>query len=318
MPLRKWKEIQAMLWCSRLVSLSLFTSVGLLAATDADIWKEYGLVRNETAHRGNQTVTTYQLKDLTGAIAAFEWQRSPNAKTCTLATFCSQDAAKTTISDANYVVTFEGRAPTQAEVGETLKGLPDKHATSLPAILSFLPKEGRVPNSARYILGPSSLNAFAPELSSANPGFAEGAEAQIAAYQIKGGNPVRLALFYYPTPEMARMHTIAFRQAAGMHVKRSAVLVAAVFGNASDEQADTLLSRVQYEAKITWNEVPPPSPIKPLYQLLMNIIYISILLSVLCLAAGLVYAGIRVYRRRYGTLDSEEAMTTLNLTGTGQ
>src|SRR6476469_9021159 len=177
-----------MLWCSRLVSLSLFASVGLLAATDADIWEEYGLVRNETAHRGNQTVTTYQLKDLTGAIAAFEWQRSPNAKTCALATFCSQDSAKTTISDANYVVTFEGPAPTQAEVDETLKGLPDKHATSLPAILSFLPKEGRMPNSARYILGPASLNAFAPELSSANPGFAEGAEAQVALYQIKGGN----------------------------------------------------------------------------------------------------------------------------------
>lgn len=114
------------------------------------------------------------------------------------------------------------------------------------------------------------------------------------------------------------MHTIAFKQAVGMHVKRSAVLVAAIFGNASDEQADTLLSRVQYEAKITWNEVPPPSPIKPLYQLLMNIIYISILLSALCLAAGLVYASIRIYRRRYGTLDADEAMTTLNLTGSGR
>jgi len=212
---------------------------------------------------------------------------------------------------------FEGRAPTQAEVDETLKSLPDKHSTSLPAILSFLPKEGRVPNSPRYILGPASLKAFAPELGSANPGFDQGAEAQIASYRIKGGEPVRLALFYYPTPEMARMHTIGFQKAVGMHVKRSAVLVAAVFGSASDEQADTLLSRVQYEAKITWNEVPPPSPMKPLYRLLVDILYISALLSILCLAAGLVYAGIRIYRRRYGTLESEEAMTTLNLTGTG-
>ncbi len=313
----QWKEIQAMLWCSRLVSLSLLAFAGLLNASDADLWKEYGLVHSDTTHRGNQTVTSYQLKDLTGAVAAFEWQRSPNAKTCQLATFCSQDPQRTTISDANYVVTFEGRAPTQAEVEETLKSLPDKHATSLPAILSFLPKEGRVPNSARYILGPASLNAFAPELASAKPGFDEGAEAQVATYQIKGGNPAKLALFYYPTPEMARIHTVSFRQAVGTHVKRSAVLVAAVFGSASDEQADTLLSRVQYEAKITWNEVPPPSPMKPLYRLLVDIIYISVLLSVLCLAAGLVYAFIRIYRRRYGNLDSEEAMTTLNLTGTG-
>jgi hypothetical protein len=288
-----------------------------LNAADADLWKEYGLVHTGTAHHGDQTVTTYQLKDLTGAVAAFEWLRSPDAKTCELASFCSQDAKRTTISEANYVVTFEGRAPTKPEVDETVKALPDKHATSLPAILSFLPKEGRVPNSARYILGPSSLNAFAPELASVNPGFAEGAEAQVATYQIKGGKPVRLALFYYPTPEMARLHSIGFRQAIGSHVKRSAVLIAAVFGSASDEQADTLLSRVQYEAKITWNDVPPPSPMKPLYRLLVDILYISALLSTLCLAAGLVYAGIRVYRRRYGTLESEEAMTTLNLTGTG-
>jgi len=306
-----------MLRCSRLVSLSFLLSAGLLNASDADVWKEYGLVHSETVHRGSQTVTSYQLKDLTGAIAAFEWQRSPQAKTCQLASFCSQDPQQTTVSDANYVIKFDGPPPTQAEVDETLKALPDKHGTSLPAILSFLPKEGRVPNSPRYILGPASLDAFAPELGSTKPGFDEGAEAQVANYQIKGGNPVRLALFYYPTPEMARMHTVAFKQAVGNHVKRSAVLVAAVFGNASDEQADTLLSRVQYEAKITWNEVPPPSPIKPLYQLLVDIIYLSILLSVLCLAAGLVYAGIRIYRRRYGTLESDEAMTTLNLTGSG-
>ena len=306
-----------MLWCSRLVCLSLLLFAGILNAADADLWKEYGLVHTGTAHRGDQTVTTYQLKDLTGAVAAFEWLRSPDAKTCELSRFCSQDAKQTTISDANYVITFEGRAPTQAEVDEIVKALPDKHATSLPAILSFLPKEGRVPNSARYILGPASLNAFAPELASVNPGFAEGAEAQVATYQVKGGKPVRLALFYYPTPEMARMHSIGFHQAVGSHVKRSAVLIAAVFGPASEEQADTLLSRVQYEAKITWNDVPPPSPMKPLYRLLVDILYISALLSALCLAAGLVYASIRIYRRRYGTLEADEAMTTLNLSGTG-
>jgi len=80
-------------------------------------------------------------------------------------------------------------------------------------------------------------------------------------------------------------------------------------------QADTLLSRIEYEAKITWNETLPPSPVKPLYQLLLNIIYLSLLLIALCLLAGLMYAGMRIYRRRYGTLASDEAMTTLHLAG---
>ena len=61
-----------------------------------------------------------------------------------------------------------------------------------------------------------------------------------------------------------------------VYAKRSSVLVAVVLGAKSAEQADTLLSRVEYEARITWNEIPPPSPIKPLYQLFTNIIYLSV------------------------------------------
>jgi hypothetical protein len=35
----------------------------------------------------------------------------------------------------------------------------------------------------------------------------------------------------------------------------------------------------------------------------------------LCTVAGLIYAGIRRYRRRYGSLEDDEAMTTLHLSG---
>jgi hypothetical protein len=166
------------------------------------------------------------------------------------------------------------------------------------------------------VLGPASLKAFAPELESADPGFNQGAEAQVAEYRLPHStSPISLALFYYPSPEMARLHTTKFKLLSDAHVKRSGVLVAIVYGGATPVQADTLLSRVEYEAKITWNDTPPPGPIKPLYSLLINIIYLSIILSAICLLAGLMYAGMRIYRRRYGTLESDEAMTTLHLTG---
>ncbi|MBV9085286.1 MAG: hypothetical protein JOZ62_21630 [Acidobacteriaceae bacterium] len=113
---------------------------------------------------------------------------------------------------------------------------------------------------------------------------------------------------------MARLHTVDFRLLPNTHVKRSGVLVAIVYGPASDAEADTLLSRGQYEAKITWNDTPSPPPIKPLYQLLLNILYMSIVLSALCLVAGLIYGGMRIYRRRYGQLEASEALTTLHLT----
>jgi hypothetical protein len=300
---------------AKTLSALLFCSITLVA-DDSALWREYGLVHSTTTRQGALAVTIYEMKDLTGALAAWEWQRPLKGHACDLAPFCNQDKQKTVVSDYNYVVIYEGGMPTKEQVTSTMAALPNKHDSSLPAILTFLPKQGLVPNSARYILGPASLAAFAPELTSAKLGFEYGAEAQIADYVIKPGEkPVRLAIFNYATPEMARLHSVELRTLSDVHVKRSDVLVAVTLPPAPAEQSDTLLSRVQYEAKITWNDTPPPSPIKPLYQLLLNIMYLSILLSAICLVAGLIYAGMRIYRRRYGTLESEEAMTTLRLSG---
>jgi hypothetical protein len=304
--------------CSRLiVFVCLLLAIPIFAAEDpAALWKEYGLVRTDTKRAGTLTITTYEMKDLTGALAAWEWLRSPKGKTCDLSSFCTQDENRTVVSDSNYVVTFEGAVPSKARVNAIFEALPNKHETSLPAILTFLPQEGLVPDSARYVLGKASLEAFAPELASVRAGFDEGAEAQIAEYKVgKSETPLHLAIFNYPAPEMARLRAADFKKLPDVRVKRSDVLIAIVFGPATDEQAGKLLNRVQYEAKITWNDVPPPSPIKPLYQLLLNIMYLSIILSGICLLAGLIYAGMRIYRRRYGTLEADEAMTTLHLTG---
>lgn len=299
----------------RLALVALLASTFLLA-DDQALWREFGLVNTQSSVEGKLTVTTYRLKDVTGALAAWEWLRSAKARPCNLAPFCTTDANQTVIFDDNYVVVLRGAHPTQPQVDAVLNALPNKRDTSLPAILTFLPRQGLVPDSARYVLGPASLAAFAPELASTHPGFDQGAEAQIAEYKLSAHSaPVHLAIFYYPTPEMARLHAASFKRLPNTHVKRSGVLLAIVFGPSTDEQAEALLSRVEYEAKVTWNDSPPPGPIKPLFQLLLNIIYLSIGLSALCLCAGLMYAGMRIYRRRYGTLEADEAMTTLRLTG---
>jgi len=303
-----------MSWRKRLIA-GLFAAISCLgAAHDSALWREYGLVSTDTATLGKLPVTIYKMKDVTGAVAAWEWVRLVNGRTCDLATFCTAEPNRTVISQDNYVIAFQGR-PTKAQVEAFVNALPDKKSTSLPAILTFLPHQGLVPDSARYILGPASLKAFAPELDATNPGFEQSAEAQVAEYKIDNGSPLHLALFYYPAPEMARLHAPRFKLLPDAHVKRSGVLLAVVYGGATAAQADTLLSRVEYEAKITWNDTPPPSPIRPLYRLLVNIMYLSIVLSAVCLLAGLMYAGMRVYRRRYGTLAADEAMTTLHLGG---
>jgi hypothetical protein len=307
-----------MSWRSRIAAISLLLAPVLLADEQA-LWREYGLVHAGTSRQGKLTVRTYQMKDTTGALAAWEWIRPAKGRACDLASFCSEDVGRTVVADDNYVIAFEGPPASQltkARVASAFEGLPNKRESSLPAILTFLPQQGIVPNSARYILGPESLKAFAPELVGSKAGFESGAEAQIADYRLANSDkPIRLAIFYYATPEMARLQAPQFKLLPDVRVKRSSLLVALVLPPATLDQADTLLSRVQYEAKITWNDIPPPSPIKPLYSLLLNIIYLSIVLSAICLTAGLIYAGMRLYRRRFGTLESDEAMITLHLTG---
>jgi hypothetical protein len=303
-----------MSWRCRLVASGLLLFCPLLYADNQALWREYGLLRTESGKQGTLSVTTYEMKDTTGALAAWQWQRPTDGRACDLAPFCSQNPKRTVLSDFNYVIALEGGTPTKQNVAEVMSALPSKTDSSLPAILTFLPPEGLVPNSSRYLLGPVSLNAFAADLGATKLGFESGAEAQFAEYRLDShSNPVRLAIFNYPTPEMARLHAKELKRAANLRVKRSGVLLAMVLPGATADQSDTLLSRVQYEAKVTWNDVPPPSPVKPLYQLLMNIIILSLILGGICLLAGLIYAGMRLYRRHYGTLEADESMTTLHL-----
>ena len=99
--------------------------------------------------------------------------------------FCAQNANRTLINEDNYVLAFDGPPPTRAELDASLNGLPNKRDSSLPPILTFVPRNGLVPNSSRYILGPESLRAFIPELANTKPGFNESAEAQTAEYEVK-------------------------------------------------------------------------------------------------------------------------------------
>ena len=313
MSLWKRKEVQEVSRNSCL-AFALFSVTISLAQADnpPELWSEFGLIQQSATHLGTAAITLYRMKDVTGAVAAWESLRGSDFQTCSLQPFCSTNGKQSIVVSANYVAAVQGPVEKSA-FDAFLMALPNRRDTSLPPILTYVPRRNLVPNSARYILGSASLNAFAPLLSSLKAGFDQGAEAQVAEYKYGSDQPLHLAVFYYPTPEMARLHTTEFRKIPGLQVKRSSVLVAVVFGGATDQQATELLNSIQYEAKITWNDIPPPNPIKPLYQLLRNIIYLSGVLVALCFVSGLIYAGIRLYRRRFGRLAEDEEMTTLHL-----
>jgi hypothetical protein len=260
-------------------------------------------------------VTAYRMKDAAGALAAWEWLRSAKAHSCDFASFCSAEGDKVTVFTANYVLVFDRRNLHKSDVDAVVKDLPDRHDSLLPPVLNFLPRTDMVAQSARYLLGPASVDAFAPALKGTELGFTMGTEGQVATYKAADGKRVRLAVLEYPTPDMARSHVAALGKSLGSLVKRSGSLMAVVLPPADPKDAAALLNQVEYTGKVVWDEEPMPSPIKPLYELLSSIIQLSCLMAAICTLAGLFYAGMRIYRRRYGTLEDEESLTTLHLSG---
>ena len=289
------------------------TALESVNPANAALWSEFGLAKGATAQYGKTTVTAYRMKDTTGALAAWEFLRPAEARNCQLAPFCSQTAEKAITFDVNYVVEFTGRLPDKAAVAALFAALPEQHESSLPALLTFVPRRNLIPNSARYILGPVSLKTFLPELGAVDAGFSDGVEGHLTAHQVDGA-VVRLMLFYYPTPEQARLHAIQFKLVPNMTVKRSGVLVAAVTGSPSEKVAEQVLSWVEYEARITWNDAPEVNPAKQVFSFLISLLLLLLVLVGVCTAGGVFYGLMRLYRRRYGTLEADESMVTLHLT----
>ena len=163
------------------------------------LWKEYRL--SSITQQGNTGNPTYTPNNRHAKISPAPWASGsgsdrPHPRPVLSPLCARRPRERTIISDDNYVIVFDSPKPRKADVDAVIRSLPNRKDTSLPALLTFLPRDGLVPGSGRYILGNASLAAFAPELSSANPGFEQGAEAQSAAYTLPGNtSPVRLVLF---------------------------------------------------------------------------------------------------------------------------
>ena len=246
------------------------TGTGVPKLSDQALWDEYGLKESETATFENGTrkftAVGYRLGDTTGAMAAFDWQRPDNAKPHPLAELSAQTARDLMIVRGNYILIFQGYKP---------------------------PSQDLAPNSQRYVVGPVGLAKFDPGIPPSVAAFHLGAEAQIATFRSQKGK-MALAIFNYPTPQIARQKQVDFEGLKGAVVKRSGPLVAVILAPPDPDAAERLLAQVRYEAQITLNErVPGPSDNPG--RMLLNIIIFAGILIVFCMIAGFFSGGLRMF-----------------------
>ena len=290
-------------------------SVKPLAVPDQKLWSEYGLQESEQAQyeRGPEpfTATAYRLQDSTAALGAFEWQRPRNAKPSQLGKLASETSTGAMLVHGNYLLYFEGYKPTLAELEPVLLHLPKIDQAPLPALQDNLPATGLVPNSERYVVGPVGLESFFPGIPAGVAAFRVGAEANIGTYYTQGGGEMKLAIFSYPTPNIARERLAEMQKLPGALAKRTGPLVAVVLSPPSADEAERVLSQVRYQASISWSQYVP-SRRDNIGDLIINAFILIGFLLAFSTVAGLAFGGFRLLKRR-SRKEDPDAMTVLHL-----
>jgi hypothetical protein len=288
-----------------------------VSAPDFDLNDEYGIQATEQAEYASPDkkhfiATGWRFHDSTGAMAMFEARRPPAATPSKVTKLAVSTSDGVIFAYGNYLFQLTGAVPGETELNQIYSQLPLFENSPLPLLLDALPPSGLIPNSERYILGPVSLQRFEPRIAPSLAAFHLGAEAQLGQYQTPKGKLI-LAIFEYPTPNMARERLDEFQRIPGAVAKRAGSLVAITVQPPDADAAERVLAQVRYNANVTMNEIPPVNP-KQVGGMLMSVVALAGLILGLCLVAGIGFGAFRVILRKLGwSTSGPEDMIVLDL-----
>ena len=287
-----------------------------LAAEDPALYQEFGFVAAEqaqyTSPQKRFSASAWRLRDSTGALALFEALRPALAKPAKLAPLSARTPDGAIFAYGNYVFQVSGDVPEQKDLQMLFIQLPQLDRAPLPALIGYLPQNGLIPNSERYILGPASLARFEPRIAPSLAAFHLGSEAQSARYRTPKGD-LTLILFSYPTPNIARERQELFAKVPGTIARRSGPLVGVVVQAPDATAAEHLLEGVRYGANLTLNEKVPVNQAQYLAKLFLNIFTLSGILMALSIIVGIGFGGFRVLRRKMGKPIGDDPILQLRI-----
>lgn len=292
------------------------TGQASIQVDDIAVWREFGLEEAERATYegpgGSMKVAGYRLKDPTSAMAIHQWLTPAGGSPSKLWKTGVDLPGRSFLLVGNYVLDFQGRIPPYDDFQKLYVQLPRLDGSSLPALPTYLPRDNLIASSQRYAIGPAALEKFFPGVSPSLAGFSLGAEVQIARFNSPKGE-IPLAMFNYPTPQMAREKAAEFQKLSGAVVKRSGPLVAVVLGGPSADEAERLLSKINYQATVTWNE-STKSKEESMAEFLLNVfMFIGILLAGTVVGGLLFFGGKRAFRKAMGRSGEDEGPVRLQI-----
>lgn len=288
-------------------------SLEKVAGDTAAILREYGAQEAEQADyrraEARWQVSVYRMQDRSGAYGAFTLLRA--------------DGAPLSLGEAgarakDQIVFYQGDYFVQAAAGADtaalaeLAGLLEAHAgrqASLPTLALYLPHQGLLSSSERYLLGPQALARVAPLALGDWVGFAYGAEVESARYGTAGTGETLLLLISYPTPQIAVARLRDFHrlfnlndkgdpQRPRVYVRRLGTLVGLVADAPTSQRATALLDGINYSTEVSWSDSSPPGPQLSWTLTLLNIFLGTAALVVFVLLSAVGYGLLRLLIKR--------------------
>jgi len=284
----------------------------------AAVLREYGCQRVEWAsyrqdatHREGQVVV-YEMQDRSGAYGAFTLLGLGGLKPG-LVTDRRIALGEGGVAGVDAGLFYQGKYLVNWWMGTPIKELVEhlKHLggqqAGLPTLPGYLPREGFIIASDRYLLGPLAMAEVTPLAEGDWAGFAYGAEAEAARYRV-GNTEATLLLLSYPTPQIAaqrlrdfeRLFNLNGAAAPGRPVvfaERHGTLVALVAG-ADAAQAARLIKAVGYDRQLSWSEPPEGSGALGWGTTVANIITSTGVLLLFALISGIAFGLVRLVVKR--------------------
>src|SRR6202162_6174106 len=293
-------------------------------SANAALLKEYGFTDYEsgtyTRDDGRKlTLKLARFADASGAYGAFTYYKMPQMIKESIPDQGASLNERVLFYRGNILVdaVFEKlTAMSAAELRDLSQALPLPvgNTRNLPALPAYLPKLGYVKNTAKYVIGPVGLEKISSPLPQQLVDFTKGAEVALGTYETSDGHAT-LILISYPTPQIAAeplRQIDAARQPnqtqpagspAALNIgpvfdKRTGPMLVVATGAISQGEAESLLSAVNYEADVTWNENTYSGKKNNLANLLLNVFLLCAILIAFSAVAGLACGGIRIFFNR--------------------
>ena len=281
---------------------------------NATLLKEYGFTDFESATYTRDdgrklTLKAARFADATGAYGAFTYYRVPDMQNQDIGTKGASLNQRVLFFHDNILIdaNFERlSAMSAAELRELSDDLPRPQGSSsnLPALLKYLPAKYFVNNTTKYVVGPIGLEKAAAPLAASYVDFSKGAEVLMGDYHTSDGGAT-LMLIDYPTPQIAKAQLEAIQSAQQAHqlgdapigVRRTGPIVVLISGQLGSD-ANALLSSVNYEADVTWNQNTYFTRRDNAANLIFGALLLAAILCGLSVVVGIGFGGFRILVKR--------------------